>query len=419
MSELEKRQRDQYQKRRKGWIIFQSVLAILLAVGAILCAVPYFILEQNSYVDYNEDGKASTKVYLNNNEFYVPNNGYESGYLETDHAYVAALVQNIETEFKYALKLDADKDVEYKYSYTIDAIVNVIDHDSKAPLYAPVVELVTPVKDAVSTTKELCITEKVAVNYATYNNIAKSFVGEYGISDASANLVLRMNVSVLGKCETLAADKNNSYTMDVTIPLLRQTLKISSASSVPAGTQRVLACDSEMKAVYFKLAIGLGGLFVLMLLVIIIYALATRDKHIDYARKVQRILSTYKSYIQRVRNPLEFKGYRILQVNSIEELLEIGDKLQIPVLMYENEDRTRAQFFVATGNNLLYLYEIAIAAFASSSAGMTKAKPVDNTTRCRKSDASHTEGLLSAATIATAAALTACAVLAVNKSRKK
>ncbi len=352
MSELEKRQRDEYQKNRQKWISIQMIVAAALVLATILTLIPYTVLNHNTYVYYAEDGKADTRVYLADNTF------YDEEYLDSGHAYVAALIKTIETEFKYGLAMDASK-VDYKYSYTVDATVSVIDRDSKAPLYDPSYVL-KEVTDATSSENELYITEKVNIDYAEYNKIAENFVNEYGVADATASLIVRMNVQVLGKSEKLVEDKNNSYSMEVVIPLLRQTLKMTTQSSVPTGEQKILACDTVAKTVLLVLWIIFAILSVLAMAFIAVFVILTRDKHIDYARRVQRLLSSYKSYIQRISNPFDFEGYKVLHVVTFAELLEIGDKLQNPVLMYENEDKTRSDFFVATYNHIIYLYIVEV-----------------------------------------------------------
>ncbi len=352
MSELEKRQRDEYQKKRNIWILIEMIVAALLVFATVIAFVPYAILNNNTYVYYAEDGKANTKVYLADNSF------YDEEYLDANHAYVAALVKNVETEFKYGLAMDANK-VDYKYSYTVDATVKVIDRDSKAPLYDPN-EVLKEVKDATSSESELYITEKVNIDYAKYNKIADDFVKEYGIEDATANLVVRFNINVLGESETLAEDKSNSYSMEVTIPLLRQTLKITTQSSVPEGEQKILACDTVFKTVLLVIWIIFLSLSVIAIAFAVVFTILTRDKHIDYARKVKKLLSSYKSYIQRISNPFDFEGYKVLNVMTFAELLEIGDKLQNPVLMYENEDKTRSDFFIATCSGIIYLYTVEV-----------------------------------------------------------
>ncbi len=352
MSELEKRQRDEYQKNRKKLINIQIVIAVILLLATMFTLIPYIIMNENTYVSYSEDGKTESRMYLEDNTF------YDELYLDSNHAYVSELIKYIETDFKYALQMDADK-VEYKYSYKIIATVTVTDRDSKAPLFDPSF-VIKDVQNAESSESKLYINEKVSINYDDYNDLAQSYVDQFGLNTATAALSLRMNVSVIGESETLAENKNNNYSMEVTIPLLRQTIKLTSQSSVPTGEQRILACNTEAKTVLKVLWIVFAILTVLLFIFIICFIILTRDKHIDYSRRVQKLMSSYKSYIQRISNPFDFAGFKVLNVVTFEELLEIGDKLGIPVLMYENEDKTRSEFFVVSSAGIIYLYVVEV-----------------------------------------------------------
>jgi len=51
----------------------------------------------------------------------------------------------------------------------------------------------------------------------------------------------------------------------------------------------------------------------------------------------------------------------VLHVASFEALLEIRDTLQMPILMYENGDKTCAQFLLPTDTELCYAYKISVA----------------------------------------------------------
>ncbi len=351
MSEREKRLRDEYQKNRKKLISIQlAALGVLIAI-TLLALIPYLIMNKNTYVSYIEDGRTDTKVFLADNSF------YDEKYLDSDHAYVAELIKSIEAEFGYGLAME--NKVDYKYSYKIDATVNVIDRDSKAPLYDPNF-VIKDVKEKETKDNELYISEKVSIDYAKYNKIAEDFVNEYDIKDSTANLVVNFDVRIIGECDDLAECKNNSYSMNVTIPLMRQTLKMTTHSSVPSGEQKILACDNAFKSVLYVLFVIFAILSGILGIFVICFIYLTRDKHLDYSRKVQKLLSGYKSYIHRVANTLDFTGYNVLNVLTFEELLEIGDKLGSPVLMYENEDKTRSEFFIATDSNLVYLYAIEV-----------------------------------------------------------
>ena len=56
----------------------------------------------------------------------------------------------------------------------------------------------------------------------------------------------------------------------------------------------------------------------------------------------------------------ETSGYQLIHVNTFDEMLEIRDTIQAPILMHENVDKTCAKFIIPTDSKLLYLYEIKI-----------------------------------------------------------
>ena len=87
----------------------------------------------------------------------------------------------------------------------------------------------------------------------------------------------------------------------------------------------------------------------------------TRNTDINYNIKVKRVVSSYKSYIQKIINPFDRTGYQLLVVDTFTELLEIRDTIQSPILMNENEDKTCTSFMIPTNTKLLYLFEIKVA----------------------------------------------------------
>ncbi len=352
MSELEKRQRDMYQTNRLKRIKLQAIIAMVLVLATILTFIPYLILARNTYVNYAETSKASYKVYLKDNTF------YDEEYLDENHAYVASLIDRIDAEMKYAMKMDAEL-VRYTYSYTLDAVFAITDKESGSHIFTKTDNIKT-LENAESTKSTLAIDESASLDYGYYNSLAEQFVDTYDVNNYTANLTLVMNVSLLGASESLAEESKKDFTLELVVPLLRNTVNIKSKASMPASEQKILACDSELKNIFNLLFIVFGVLSVIMLAVLCLYTVYTRDKHIDYARKVKRLVSNYRSYIQKVINPFDFEGYKILQLSTFAELLEVRDTLSMPVLMHENEDRTKTEFFIPTSQNLLYLFEIEV-----------------------------------------------------------
>ncbi len=132
-------------------------------------------------------------------------------------------------------------------------------------------------------------------------------------------------------------------------------------SSVPDEEAKMIACTRGAGSEVFKTtAIVLGVVDVLAIALLAAFVYFTRTEDITYTARVKKILSQYKSYIQKINNLFEMSGYQVIMVDTFDEMLEIRDTIQAPILMYENEDKTCAKFIIPTDSKLLYLYQIKI-----------------------------------------------------------
>lgn len=352
MSEIEKQQRAAYQKRRKVLIVLQTVFAVLLTVALLLTGFLHFKVNKASFVPYTEEGGVIYKAYLSDNQF------YSEEYLNGSHAYVASLIEKMTADFSYNLEMGADN-VAYQYSYKIDAQLEIKDKESQMAIYNPVFQL-KPLQSAEVEDNILSITDSVELDYNKYNKLAKDFIASYNLDDTQSLLIVRMYVNVLGQSESFAENNEGSYTIELFVPLNKDTVTPYVVTPVKEEEQKVLAVENSKKDLFKKPLIALAVIDFLAITLLLIYTFATRDKHLDYAIKVKRILSSYKSYIQRVNNPIKFSEYQVLMVDTFTEMLEIRDTLQMPVIMYENDDKTCCHFFITTNTNILYLYEISV-----------------------------------------------------------
>lgn len=352
MSELEKLQRSEYQEKRKKQITKRSLILLVLVAALLISCTVTNRLSQNTFVTYTESGKADYQVYLNNNEFYTEE------YLDASHAYVAALIDEITATLSYDMNVDSSK-ASYEYSYSVDAKLEIQDKDSGAPLFDPTYELVAE-KTMTGSGKTLSISEPVTIDYHKYNDLARQYVAEYDLSGTNSTLIVTLHVNVLSDCPDYANAEQGNYNVELRIPLNKTTLKITTSTTVPETESKVLACNNRGAIVFKILTVILAIAAAVWGVLLVLYILRTRDRHIDYARRVGKILSSYKSYIQKINNPFDASGYQVLNVDTFPELLEIRDTLQMPILMYEDEDKTCSEFIIAACNGLLYRHEISV-----------------------------------------------------------
>ena len=352
MSELEKQQRAEYQQNRKKKMLIQSIIIIILTLATLITSLTFYRMNKDTYVYYTENGCVDYKVFLKDNEFYTEE------FLDESHAYVPQLIEKITADFAYDLKMETE-DVEYKYSYKIDAQLEIKDKDSNMPIFNPKYTLVEEQTRTVND-NALSIKEPVEIDYAKYNELTNNFLTTYEIKNTVSTLIVKMYINVVGVCEEFAENSTGEYVVELNIPLAKTIVNAEISSTVPQAEEKILACENSTKNVFKVLSIIFGAIDLALIIAFAIFVIVTRDKHIDYARKVKKLVNNYKSYIQQINNLFNPEGYQILRVNTFTEMLEIRDTLQTPILMYENKDQTATKFIIPTCTKLLYLFEIKV-----------------------------------------------------------
>ena len=355
MSESEKKKRGLYRKNREKWIFAQAVIIGVIVIAIIISALVSSHLNKQYYIEYTEGGSIDYDVYLKDNEF------YDTDYLEKNQSYVASLIDKIIANFNYEIEMDAD-DINYRYSYSIKSRLEIVDDSSGNKIFNSQKELVNVQNQSQNTSNRLTINEIVVLNYDEYNDVANRFLETYDLaSDTTNTLVVTLNVDVLSDCNAFSGSSVDTYSSELRIPLTTKTVNVKMTSTVPDADSKMLACARGAGSEVFKTtAIVLCVVDALLILLLIAFIYLTRTPDITYTARVKKIVSQYKSYIQKIKNLFETHGYQIILVDSFDEMLEIRDTIQAPILMYENEDKTCTKFLIPTDSKLLYLYEIAV-----------------------------------------------------------
>jgi len=354
MSESEKIRRQNYKKNRKKWLLVQATVILLVALAVIASSVTYYNLNKTYYIDYTERGAIDYKVGLKPNEF------YDEEWQESGQSYVASLIDKVSADFKYELDMEA-KNVDYEYSYRIDAQLEIIDESTDIAIFDPIYEIKPEKSVKVSSNNKLNISEAVLIDYGAYNDVATKFIETYNLSNMKSTLIVRMHIDVTGSSDEFENNAENEYAIALNIPLTTRTLSIEMTSSVPNGESKVLAYNNDINRDLFKnAAIALSVAEFILVLIFIAFVYLTRNEDINYGIKVRKLVSAYKSYIQKINNGFDTTGYQILMVDTFVEMLGIRDTIQSPVLMSENEDKTCTRFLIPTNTKILYVFEIKV-----------------------------------------------------------
>lgn len=338
-----------HQRKRRNNKIKLGLSSFVLIVISIILIISYFINGKNEYNNYTESAKVNYNVELKQNDYYPEDYDFENNTL------IATLINNLDLYFNYNLKLD--KEQEYSYSYKIIAKTIVQNEADNTSIYETTEELVNK-EEQISNSKDLQISENIKINYDSYNNKINKFVNIYELTDSNNMLELEMRVKIINKYDGKQINKDENV-MTLTIPLTTKTVDISIGQNVVQDDGQILSKRSEYPEENLRylliigIIIGIAG--ILIFIKFIKYLFETRSAETMYDQQLKMILFNYKNFIQQTNNKINEKDYKVIQINTFNEMIGLRDTIQSPILMYtvENERKT---YFMIIKDGLLYTY---------------------------------------------------------------
>ena len=355
MSEDERKRRQEYKRNRKKWIIIQTIALALVAAFALTFFVVYDRMNRTYYIEYTEKGTVDYEVNLKDNNF------FEEDSVGAGQSYVASLIDDIVADFKYDLQIDNDN-VEFEYIYSVDAQLIIANKDTGDYIYKPIYNLIPETKSTVKDRDSLTFGASVPIDYHHYNQIATTFINTYDLKNTTSTLVVTMNVKVISTCNEFENSSNeNVYFTALNIPLTEENFSMFTTSSNTENQSKVLACSNGVsQKIFLILTIVFASLAALEAIALVIFVFITKNEDVNYANKVRKIVSAYRSFIQQIEGQFDTEGYQIVPIKTFKEMLNIRDTIQSPILMFENLDQTVTEFLIPTSTKILYTFEIKV-----------------------------------------------------------
>lgn len=322
-------------------LVFIAMLAVFTQGSKKSNASKVYTLTESSKVDY--------KVYLKDNEF------FKDSYLGKDNQYIASLIDYIDVDFNYNLD-SMTKDISYKYKYKILAEVEVKDKNSKNVLYNVSDEIVSEKEYNANTNETLELNNNVKVDYNKYNDLINKFVQVYDLDDYEADLIVNMYVTMVDSEGIVNSENSLTPVTTVLIPLTTKTMAIDIESNTVNGNDISVYKASDANEC---LLVVMGLLLVDFVLIrkLTRFRKDTENEKSLYNMKLRKIMMSYSSYIQKIGNEYEFGNRQILDVKVFEDLLQIRETINRPILMTETEDAMGTYFFIVT-EDVVYIYEL-------------------------------------------------------------
>ena len=304
-----------------------------------------------SSIFYSERSNLDYRVYLKENPYFT------EPYLGKGKQYIANLINYVDVDFNY--NFNASDYINYTYRYLIKADVSVYEKgDTSKVLYKKSDTLVPEKTMKYNNSNSYMIRENLQVNYAKYNEIVSSFKKDYSLA-LESDLKITLYVFMNGTSDKVQQPLSSSQTMVLSMPLTEQTINIGMNYKEVNNTDIVeeYSIVETINIVYFVL-FGVSVVIALVVTVLLVrFVNKIKVKGTEYDRILSRILKDYEGIVARVRKVPDFKDHTLVELESFDEILDISERLDKPILFIEMHKHQKSWFMVVN-NNEIYKYAL-------------------------------------------------------------
>ena len=328
-----------------GVIVFFAMLSIISLRKAV---------ETKSYssVYYNEKSGIDYRVYIKENPYFT-----EQEYLDKGQQYIASIIDYIYADFSYNFNASSYLNAEYRYLIQADVIVYERGDTSKV-LYRKTDILVPEKTIKKDNTNNYTIKESVKIPYVGYNNLVSNFKKDYSLS-LESKLNVSLYVFMNGTSEMVKQPLSSAQTMILSMPLTEQTINIGMNYKAvnDANIIEEYSNVETINIIYF-VVFGISLIIALVFTVVLIrFIKKIKVKGTEYDRQLGRILKDYEGIVARVKKVPDFNGRTVIELEGFDEILDISEKLDKPILFLEMHKHQKSWFLVVNHNEI-YKYAL-------------------------------------------------------------
>ena len=348
---INKEESKTYLYYKKKIIVGTGILLLLLG----FCFGSFFIshrLKEVITVDYKEKSSTDYLVFLKENDY------YKDKYLGKGMHYIASLIDYIDIQFNYDFEINDE--IIYVYSYDLDALVKVFEKGNASNLiFEESNKLIKEKKFDNQKELRFSIRENIKIDYSEYNDLVRKFKTSYNLV-ADSNLVLTLNVKIEGKHENIEEKiKTNSKT-SLIIPLTEQMINIKmEQKDINSQNNSIEFFKNNFNSIFFLI---IGVVFFVVSIIVLIFLifniLKLSSKKTPYKKRLESLLREYDKIIVESSNCSILKEeVNLIKVKTFEELVDVSDRLEKPILHFEVRKDSRSQFIVKDSDSA-YFYVI-------------------------------------------------------------
>ena len=313
-------------------LIATAIISLLLAVGNM--TIHTFTYNETSVLDYQV--------------CYIENEFFEEECMPRGRQYVASLIDQVNTTFNYSF----NGSYLFDFAYTYDVTATVIAYERGQPeriLFKRTDTLLEERTNHMISSTGFEINEEIEVDYRYFNQIVNNFRQEYVLL-MDSKIVVTLNINVEGVHPNITQPIEVNREVTIEIPLSEQTLDIN-ISYEDVNSSYIIHSENDneiLSLIYYAIA-AISTIFALAILVKLIKLISKATQHKSlYIKKLDKILKEYDLVIVDTKTMPEIEGQKLYEIPSMEELLDVQNVLQKPIMFYKIHDE-KSSFTVSDG----------------------------------------------------------------------
>ena len=332
-------------KKYKASKLFQFLFPFFFIIGIVIV---YFGFNDRKIVNlgYKEDNSVKYNVYLKKNDF------FEEPYLGEGKTYIASLIDYIDVSFHHDITYD--KNFNGDSTYKLVAVVSANKPDANGYYWQREYNLSEEKEVKIHDKNRIVIDDNVKVNYSLYNDILAKFKKEYSLTtDGELKIVMRINSKA--KFYEIKEPVDSKSEINISIPLLEQALDVSINKDVSNDRATISFVEANNSPIYLIMKI-IGTIFIIFSIAgFVVVTKAAKDFKMNnlYLLKLNKILKNYDGIIANAKSLPDIKGFKVVEISTFEELLDVYNEVRMPINCYQERNRTT---FIIINDTTAWIY---------------------------------------------------------------
>lgn len=320
---------------------------IIFVIITLIFFITIYARPNTNSITYSEKSNISYNVCLKNNRY------FDTNCLEGGKTYVADLINHINIDFSYIL--NSSELLNQNYSYNITSRVLATSKEDSNKVIYDKTEILEENKNFSDKSKNIAnIKKSIKLNYNDYAKIITDFKKDYVLA-LDSKLIITMNIKYYGTYSDDFDAINKTKSLTIEMPLSEQTVSINKSDDINID-KTIYKNIEDNKIINYILCFFI--ISDLILLIIVMYAIMKiRPYKEEYLRKLEKILKEYDRAIVTIKKNVDLSEYKVIEVETFEEMVDARDNLEKPILFYKSK-RTDKSTFIIINNDEAYVYTL-------------------------------------------------------------